>query len=518
MSSLSRRAFFTRTAGGLGAAGLALCSAGGGVNGCAVKPKRPNILLAISDDQSWLHTGALGCRAVHTPAFDRIAAEGVFCSNIFCAAPQCSPNRASLLTGRHLWQNEEAGTHASSFPRHLMVYPDLLEKAGYAVGFTGKPWGPGDWQVSGWLRNPAGNEFNQVKTAAVPSSGIARDDYAANFKLFLARKERNRPFCFWYGCKEPHRDYEKGSGLKAGKKLEQVQVPPFLPDTDAVRSDLLDYLLEIEWFDRHLAAMMNLLAERGELDDTLIIVTSDNGMPFPRAKANLYEYGVHLPLAVRYPAAVPSGRRIDDLISFVDLAPTLLQAAGLAAPGMMTGRSFWPLLTADQSGILDSSRDHVLFGRERHTHARPDNLGYPSRAIRTHQYLYIWNMKPARWPAGDPPGFYDVDASPSKEDILEHRGQGPSAGFFALAFGMRSEEELYDVAVDPACLNNLAQMESHASIRQALRAKLESRLRMQGDPRMKGSEIFDSYPRYSPMRMEFPGFKEQNEYNSRYYG
>jgi len=517
MSFMSRRAFFARTAAGLGAAGLAVCSTGGGANSCAVKRKRPNILLAISDDQSWLHTGATGCRAVHTPAFDRIAAEGVLCSQAFCAAPQCSPNRASLLTGRHLWQNAEAGTHASSFPRHLLVYPDVLEKAGYAVGFTGKPWGPGDWQVSGWPRNPAGDEFNQAKTAATSSLAIARDDYAANFKLFLARKARNQPFCFWYGCKEPHRAYERGSGLKAGKKLDEVVVPPFLPDTEAVRSDLLDYLLEIEWYDGHLAAMMELLAERGELDDTLIIATSDNGMPFPRAKANLYEYGVHLPLGVRYPAAVPQGRRIDDLISFVDLAPTLLEAVGLAAPGMMTGRSFWPLLTADKSGLLDSSRDHVLFGRERHTHARPDNLGYPSRAIRTHQYLYIWNMKPERWPAGDPPGFYDVDASPSKDYILQQCSQESSANFFALAFGARSEEELYDVAADPACLNNLAQLESHASIRQALRTKLESRLRTQGDPRMNGSEIFESYPRHSPMRMEFPGFKEQNQYNSRYH-
>lgn len=516
MALLSRRAFFARTEAGMGTAGLTLCLGGIGLNGCAAKRKRPNILLAISDDQSWLHTGTLGCRAVHTPAFDRIAAEGVLCSNAFCTAPQCSPNRASLLTGRHLWQNAEAGTHASSFPRRLIVYPDLLENAGYAVGFTGKPWGPGNWRVSGWPRNPVGEEFNQAKTATPPSSGIARDDYAANFKLFLAQIERNRPFCFWYGCQEPHRDYERGSGLNAGKKLEEVVVPPFLPDTEAVRSDLLDYLLEIEWFDRHLAEMMNLLAERGELDDTLIIVTSDNGMPFPRAKANLYEFGVHLPLAVRYPAAVPQGRRIDDLISFVDLAPTLLEAAGLAAPDTMTGRSIWPLLTADKCGILDSCRDHVLFGRERHTHARPDNLGYPSRAIRTHQYLYIWNIKPERWPVGDPQGFYDVDASPSKEYILEHRSQESFADFFALAFGVRSEEELYDVTADPACLNNLAQLESHASIRQDLRARLESQLQTQGDPRMNGSEVFESYPRFSPMRMEIPGFKEQNHYNLRY--
>jgi len=293
------------------------------------KSKRPNILFAISDDQSWLHAGAYGCSAVRTPAFDRVAQSGILFSNAFGVAPQCSPNRASILTGRYIWQLEEAGTHASRFPTKFQVFPDILEAAGYQVAFTGKGWSPGNWKDSGWPRNPAGTQFDQHQLTERPLEGISNNDYAANFQTFLKQRDPSPPFCFWYGCTEPHRKYAPGSGRDAGKKLDAVEVPPFLPDTPEVRSDLLDYLVEIEWFDQHLGRMLDLLEAAGELENTLVVVTSDNGMPFPRAKANLYEYGTHAPLAICWPARVKGGRVVNDLISFVDFAPTFLEAAGL---------------------------------------------------------------------------------------------------------------------------------------------------------------------------------------------
>ncbi len=143
---------------------------------------RPNILLAIADDQSPPHTSFAGCRAVRTPAFDRVAGEGVYFQNAFAASPGCSPSRASLLTGRQHWQLEQAGTHSSSFPQAYPVVPDLLEGAGYWVGMTGKGWTPGNWRVDGRLRNPAGPEFNR-RTFNPPRPGISRVDYAANFPL-----------------------------------------------------------------------------------------------------------------------------------------------------------------------------------------------------------------------------------------------------------------------------------------------------------------------------------------------
>ena len=515
--SISRRDFLNRLEIAGAAVMAAPCTAW--LN-CALVPKRPNILFAISDDQSWLHTGVNGCKFVQTPAFDRVAQEGVLFSNAFVSAPQCSPNRASILTGRPIWQLEEAGTHASNFPRKFRVFTDELENAGYFIGYTGKPWGPGNWSITGWPRNPAGPEFNQIKVNDKPASGIGNNDYAANFEAFLSQRPKDAPFFFWYGCTEPHRNYEEGSGIKAGKNPEDVSVPGFLPDDPIVKSDILDYALEIDWFDSHLARMMNLLEAQGELDNTLIIVTSDNGMPFPRAKANLYDYGTRMPLAICWPKRIPAGRSATDFISFVDLAPTILQAAGLRPLPEMTGKSFLDILTSRQQGRVDPQRDRAFFGRERHTHARPENLGYPSRAIRTDDYLYIWNLKPDRWPAGDPfgpdDGYFDIDGSPSKRFLLENRGNPQIENYAKLALDKRPEEELYAIKDDPYCLLNLADEPNFESVKTDLRNALQTRLKQQGDPRVTGTgDIFDSYPRYSPMR-DFPGFKEQAQYNPQF--
>ena len=469
--------------------------------------RRPNILFAISDDQSWLHTSATGDPVVKTPAFDRVAASGVLFNNAISGSPGCAPSRAAILTGRPHWQLEEAGTHASYFPKKLRVYPDLLREAGYHIGITAKGAGPCNFKDVGWPHNPAGPEYSARKAPA--PQGINETDYAANFDDFLKRRASGQPFYFWYGGTEPHRAFLKGAGRKAGKRIEDVKVPPFLPDTEEVRSDILDYYQEIEHFDRHLGRMLDRLKEIGELDNTLVVVTSDNGMAFPRAKANMYEYGTHLPLAAAYPALGRGGRAVDDLISFTDYAPTILEAAGLKPLPVMTGRSFLAVLSSGKSGRVDAARTSAYSGRERHSHARRDNLGYPSRALRTPGYLYIRNFKPDLWPAGDPEEFYDIDGSPTRDLVLQRRDR-----FFELACGKRPGEELFDIRKDPGCLDNLARSAAHAKTLAGLRDQMDRTLKAQGDPRALGrGDIFDSYPRHSPMRPQLGGFAERGKYN-----
>jgi N-sulfoglucosamine sulfohydrolase len=482
--------------------------------------RRPNILFAISDDQSWPHTSIYGAKFINTPAFDRVANEGVLFNNVFCAAPQCSPDRASILTGRHIWQNEEAGTHASNFPRKLEVFTDELEKVGYELGYTGKPWGPGNWQITGWPRNPVGPEFNNIKYDTPPQPGIANNNYAENFSTFLSQKEDNRPFFFWFGAKEPHRSYLKGCGLKNGKKITDVDVPAFLPDDPEIRSDLLDYAVEIEWFDNHLQQMIALLEKQGELENTLIVVTSDNGMPFPRAKANLYEYGIHMPFAVRWGDQISGGRTVDDLISFIDIAPTFLSAANATIPDAMRGQSFLDVLLSKKSGQVNEARTQAFSGRERHTHARPNNFAYPARSIRTAQYLYIWNVKPDRWPTGNPTGsgqpegYHDIDACPSKTFIINNREKYPVLA--AASLDKRPEEEMYDIQRDPYCLTNLAEKQEFQQIKSELSESLRKELQETGDPRVSGyGDVWESYPRYSSMR-KFSGFKTRGVYNSKF--
>ena len=388
---------------------------------CADKSK-PNILFAITDDWSWPHAGIAGVEEISTPAFDRVAREGVLFKNCYVSAPSCTPSRGAILTGQYHWRLEEGGNLWSILPAKFHVYPDLLEEHGYHVGYTGKGWGPGDIESAGRTRNPAGPSYNQKQTQP-PFEHMSSVDYAANFAAFLTEKRNDEPFCFWYGGFEPHRRYEYAMGIEVGKNPQHVEVPAIFPDAEPVRNDILDYYVEIEYFDAHLGKMLQLLEERGELDNTLVVVTSDNGMPFPRAKANLYEWGTHMPLAIRWADAAKGGRVVDDFVSQTDFAPTFLEAAGIPPCNDMTGASLLPILLSSSEGQVEENRDHVLVGRERHAWVRKGGVGYPCRAIRTKDYLYIRNYKPDRWPAGDPtngvdndpPGPYgDIDAGPTK--------------------------------------------------------------------------------------------------------
>lgn len=491
------------------------------------KTKRPNILFAIADDQSYPYASAYGTKGISTPAFDQVAGSGVLFHNAFVAAPQCSPSRAAILTGKNIWEIQEAGTHGSSFPKELTVFTDLLEGDGYQIGFTGKPWGPGNWQIEGWERNPTGPEFNEHFQEETPARGISARDYYGNFASFLKQKKGKKPFFFWYGGHEPHRVYEAGSGAKAGKKPGDVALPSFLPDDSVTRNDVMDYALEIEYFDSHLQKMLNLLKEMGELENTIVVVTADNGMPFPYAKANLQEYGTHVPLAISWPNGIKQVKEVDNLVSMIDLAPTFLDIAGVKNQPEMTGKSFLSVLNSKESALV---REFVLTGRERHTHARPDNLSYPARAIRTKDFLFVKNYSPDRWPVGDPvpdteenrerskvkgfkslfPGYHDIDGSPSKTFMMEQQNAFPE--LFANAFLKRLGEQLYDINKDPECVHDLAQNSEYTEVKNELRARLDKNLEEQGDPRMSGSEIFDSYPRYSSMR-NFEGFNKRGKYN-----
>ena len=374
--------------------------------------KRPNILFAISDDQSYAHTSFAGCNFIETPAFDRIAQEGIYFTNCYSGSPGCAPSRSSIVTGRYPWQNEQSGQHASSWMKKYVPFIDELDDNGYAVGRTGKGVEPFQYastkENSLWREgNAAGNthsklmyqEDNDERTA----KGIAKYNYAADFKYFMENKRDNKPFFFWYGSKEPHRGYEKGSWKRTNKQLSDVKVPAFLPDNEVIRGDLLDYAIEIEWFDMHLQRMLKYLESIGELENTIVIVTSDNGMPFPRAKANCYEFGSHVPFAVRYPKQFQGGRKINSPASFIDIAPTILELTKTTPTQMMPiqGKSMVPLLENNKER-QNEIRQYACSGRERHTSARYGNWGYPQRVIRKGDYLFIWNMKPDRWPAGSP--------------------------------------------------------------------------------------------------------------------
>ena len=453
------------------------------------KSARPNILFIIFDDWGWQHAGAYGCDWVKTPNFDRVAREGILFKNAFTSNPKCSPCRASILTGRNSWQLEEAVCHNGIFPNKFTVFPDLLEKAGYTVGLTGKGWGPGDFKSTGFKRNPAGPSFDEFKSSP-PASGIGRNDYALNFEAFLKQRSAGKPFSFWMGFHEPHRAYELNSGVRSGKRLENVKVPTYLPDTEIVRGDLLDYAVEVEWADSHIGKALKLLEANGELENTLIVITSDHGMPFPFVKGQIFEDGFHLPLAMRWGAAIKSGRVVEDFINVRDFAPTFLEIAGLKSHPQMTGRSLVKTLCAEKSGWIDESQNVMLIGKERHDLGRPNDWGYPVRAIRTSEFLYVHNFFPDRWPAGNPETDYpNCDASPTKELLKTLGGY-----YYDLSFGKRPQHALFRLSDDPDCIRNLAADPFFTPTVEKLSAKMFAMLREEKDPRALGNAaVFDTY-------------------------
>jgi len=471
---------------------------------------RPNILFAIADDMSWVHNSFSGYKAVQTPAIDYLAQNGAWFNNAYCSAPSCSASRASILSGRNGFELKEGACLWSFFPAEFKTYTEYLEESGYFAGYTGKGWGPGDWKDGGRENNPAGEEYNDITKIPFEqfddNNAISKIDYAANFQEFLKDRPEGKPFCFWYGATEPHRDYLKGIGQIMGKRTEDVEVPGFLPDVPEIRNDILDYLVEIEWFDLHLGKMINILRESGELNNTVVIVTSDNGMPFPRAKSNLYDYGTHMPLIIYFKELIPGGRKIDDLVSLTDLAPTILEIASLNVPKEMSGRSLVEILNSNVSGLVDPSRNRIFTFRERHAWVQPSGKIYPMRAIRKDNFLLIWNPEYDMYPAGHPDPRYnfnsypygDADNSPSKDFILSVEESKGLSWYYELCFGKRKEFELYDLTGDPFQLKNLAGIQEFSKTQSMLTKELKDYLLERGDLRMKGEEdIYFKAPYYS---------------------
>ena len=478
-------------------------------SGCqkeAIHP--PNILFAIADDWGWPHAGAYGDPVVQTPAFDRLAREGVLFNHAYISSPSCTPSRNAILTGQYHWRLGPGANLWSTLDPATPVYPLLLEDAGYKIGRFRKSWGPGD--ISNWKRHPAGHDYTDK-----------------GFGAFMAERAENqpaRPFCFFLGTSDPHRPYDRGSGVRSGINLDEIRLFECFPDHEIVRSDVADYYYEVQRFDTLVASAIRILEEYGELENTIIVMTGDHGMPFPRCKSNNYDSGARIPFAVRWGSGVAKpGRVLDDFISTTDLAPTFLELAGLEVPEVMTGKSFAGLLKSSKEGFVDrEKRNYVVHGQERHVPGQEEDMGgYPVRAIRTHDYLYIRNFKEERWPSGTPnyleaviPYCWlgDCDNGPTKSYMVDNKDVDQKhRELYELAFGKRPAEELYDCRKDPEQLVNLAGDPAYSGIKEELSAQLMDQLMATGDPRATGGgDEFDVVP-YLGYGPRHPSYKPEAE-------
>ena len=459
---------------------------------------KPNILFIIADDASRHFGEAYGCDWVRTPNIDKLARAGLVFDNAYVVSAKCAPCRASLLTGRNSWQNEDAANHQNHFPAKFPAFGEAIRRNGSYTGSSGKVWGPGiARKIDG-----SGRDFGLP-----PFKSGKRNEPHSAFAQFLKNRPDKVPFFYWHGSKDPHRGYQSGSGKAAGKKPEDIDhVPAYWPDNATVRNDMLDYAIEVERFDAHVGQLLEALDAGGLADNTLVIVTSDHGMPFPRVKGHTFDDAHRVPLVMRWPEGITHpGRRVSELISFIDFAPSFLELHGVDVEesGMqLTGQSFTDIL----QNTTQKTRPFVLIGRERNdVYARPGSpggLGYPARGIRMGNLLYVKNFEPDRWPCGNPElGLRDTDRSPTKKLI---EALGPESPFWQHSFGKRPADMLFDVARDPDCVNNLASEPTFAANLQLLRETMMGELEKQGDPRALGNgAVFDSYRTVKPAPKEW---------------
>ncbi len=513
--------------------------------------QRPNILFAFADDwgrQAGIYAQVDGAGtisdAVTTPNFDRVAEQGVLFKNAFVNAPSCTPCRSSIVSGQYFWRTGRGAIlRGAVWDSNIPAWPLLLRDSGYHLGKSYKVWSPGtpsDAPIGEqkYAFEKAGgriNQFSQHATKLVESGQSVEqakrellDEVRENFKGFLAARDPDQPFCFWYGPTNVHRKWIRGSGKALwGIDPDKLQgkLPPFLPDVPTIREDITDYLGEAQAFDAALGVLIEELTTAGLYDNTLIAISGDHGPAgFPHGKCNLYDFGTRVSLAVAGPN-VTGGRVVDDFVSLPDLAPTFLEAGGVAIPGVMTARSIWPVLRAAGEGQVDPARRQVFIGRERHVEmAREGNLPYPQRAIRTADYALVINFKPDRYPLGDPYLLHgdhpptteevtettfvtlpDEDAGPTKAWLVDHRNDPQWSSAFEHAYGKRPREELFDLQKDPNQMQNVASDPAYAEVLEDLRKRLMDELTSSGDPRVvDDGKFFETPPMAGPLPDDVP--------------
>jgi N-sulfoglucosamine sulfohydrolase len=512
---------------------------------------KPNILFVFADDWGRYASCYKGLDGrptlndvVKTPNVDRVAKEGVLFRNAFVNAPSCTPCRSSLFSGRYFFNcNQGAILQGAVWDESIQVYPLMLRDAGYTIGKSYKVWSPGTpadapfgGQKYAWEKHGSLPQHFSINAVPMVKSGMSvldarqkiLDQVRGNFEDFLAAREKGKPWHYYFGPTTTHRIWVKGSGkLLWGIEPDSLKgkLPGFLPDVPDVREDVADYLGECQAVDAYVGVLLECLEKTGEAGKTVVVLSGDHGMPgVSSGKCNLYDMGVSIPLIIRMPGT-KGGRIIDDFVRLPDLMPTFLEIGGVEPPDNLYGRSLLPLLKSDESGIIDKTRDWVITGRERHVEtAREGNLPYPMRSFHTPDYIYIRNFEPDRWPMGSPGAvtpdntpemnelenntriaFADMDASPTKAWLVQHRLDPKWQWYYEIAFGKRPSEELYDVSKDPDMLNNLAGEISFVAVKKELSDRLMKELKRARDPR-----VVENPPRFERPPFAYEGTPSGN--------
>jgi N-sulfoglucosamine sulfohydrolase len=425
---------------------LALCLLFPAMTPASQAADRPNILLILADDQTWHDVGCYGNKDVRTPNIDRLAGQGMRFTHAFTATAMCAPTRAQLYTGLFPVRN-------GAYPNHSRVYKGTksivhyLKALGYRVGLAGKKhFGP-----------PASFPFETV-----PPRALAR----------FINRAATQPYCLIVASHSPHLPWTQGDARAYDP--DKLTLPPYLVDTPETRQALTRYYAEITDFDREVGECLTLVEKSGQANNTLFLYTSEQGAQFPRCKWTCYDTGLRTAFVVRWPGKVQPGAVSDAMIQYVDVVPTLIEAAGGTPPKELDGKSFLPVLL----GKADKHRE-VVYGVHTTRGIIQGSACYPIRSIRTRTHKYIWNLKAEEkfqnvLTAGrDRGGYWLSWVKKAKTDAKAAR--------FVTGYQQRPAEELYDLSADPYELNNLAEDPRHRELKEKLRKQLLSWMEQQGD-------------------------------------
>ena len=409
---------------------------------------RPNVILFIADDISWDDLGCTGNPAARTPHIDRLAAHGRRFDAAYLTASSCSPSRSSIVTGRYPHNNGRASELHQPIAAHLPWFPRLLREAGYYTALSGKHHMTAEPPAAGESPQPAA--FDHVDTGKAPGNSGGH----ANWVKVVQERPKEKPFFGWFAALDAHRDWdgdvEWQPELYGPKhKPSAVRVPAYLHDDAATRADLASYYNEVTRFDHYIGRVVAALEKEGALANTLILVMADNARAFPRAKTRLHDSGMKTYLIAHWPAGLAQpGQPSPSLVSAIDLAPTVLTAAGVPVAPTMQGVSFLPLLQNPAATV----RQHAFSEHNWHDYEAH------GRAVRSGGFLYLLNHRPAQpWQ-----GPADSVRGPSHQALRAARSAGPLTPAQSDVFlAPRPAEELYDTAADPLQLKNLAADPQH---------------------------------------------------------
>jgi N-sulfoglucosamine sulfohydrolase len=404
----------------------------------------PNIIYLHSHDTG-RHLQPYG-QQIPTPNIQRLADQGLLFRQAFCAAPTCSGSRAALLTGQWPHVNgmtglAHRGWKLNDYGRHI-VHP--LRQAGYWSALIGEQHISVDPGMLGY------DHVVDIGTNWVHSIAPAA--------MQLIRSRPPEPFFLSIGFFETHREFFEPSSVRDAL---YGAPPAHLPDTPETRADMAAFKASARSLDQGVGAVLQALDEQGYADDTLLVLTTDHGLPFPGAKGTLTDRGLGVTLIIRGPNGFHGGHVSDALVSHLDLYPTLLALAGAPLPAGINGRSLLPLVRKQQTQIREELFAELTY------HAAYD----PQRAIRTHRHKLIRHFGERLEPV-----LPTIDDSPSK-DLLMRAGWGQHP---------RPRVEFYDLVLDPGEMRNLADDATQAEVLDTLDDRLQRWMRETADPLLNG--------------------------------